>query len=138
MRSLISLSLFLLPLATLADDAADNAAPIVFFDIAGPESATLQKFYADVFGWKIAADGSFTTKVVSPLPGTIRKDPADKRVYFGVSDVTAKLKEIKANGGMIEGPRFEVPGVVVLGLFKDPAGNRMGLVEMKDGKVKIP
>src|SRR5438552_1384441 len=81
MRSLISLSLFLLPLATLADDAADNAAPIVFFDIAGPESATLQKFYADVFGWKIAADGSFTTKVVSPLPGTIRKDPADKRVY---------------------------------------------------------
>jgi predicted enzyme related to lactoylglutathione lyase len=35
-------------------------------------------------------------------------------------------------------PRFEVPGVVVLGLFTDPAGNSMGLVEMQDGKPKIP
>jgi hypothetical protein len=32
-----------------------------------------------------------------------------------------------------------VPGVVILGLFNDPAGNRMGLVEMgADGKAKIP
>jgi hypothetical protein len=35
-------------------------------------------------------------------------------------------------------PRFEVPGVVVLGLFRDPAGNPMTLVEMHDGRPKIP
>jgi hypothetical protein len=34
--------------------------------------------------------------------------------------------------------RFEVPGVVVLGLFKDPDGNPMGLVEMENGKAKVP
>jgi hypothetical protein len=31
-----------------------------------------------------------------------------------------------------------VKGVVIIGLFTDPAGNSMGLVEMKDGKLKIP
>src|SRR5438128_2346015 len=136
MRFLISLGILLFLAFTLSADDSDKGAPIVFFDIAGPDSAGLQRFYADVFGWKIAKDGGFTTKVESPLPATIRKDPADKRIYIGVEDITAKLNEIKANGGTIEGPRVEVRGVVVLGLFADPAGNRMGLVEMKDGKRK--
>ena len=34
--------------------------------------------------------------------------------------------------------RFEVPGVVVLGLFKDPAGNPLGLVEMDGDVPKVP
>src|ERR1039458_10673815 len=100
-------------------------APIVFFDIAGPDAALLNRFYARVFGWDIAGDGKFTTTVASPLPATIRQDPAEKVIYIGVDDVTAKLAEVKANGGSIIGPRFAVPGVVVLGLFQDPAGNRI-------------
>ena len=39
---------------------------------------------------------------------------------------------------VIDRPRFEVPGDVILGLFKDPAGNRVGLVEMENGKAKMP
>jgi hypothetical protein len=31
-----------------------------------------------------------------------------------------------------------VPGVVILALFTDPAGNRMGLVELADGKPIVP
>lgn len=41
-------------------------------------------------------------------------------------------------GGSVDTPRFEVPGVVVLGLFKDPAGNEMGLVEMEGDKPRVP
>ena len=78
-------------LASLAA-GAQAPAPIVFFDVAGPEAAKL----------------------------------------------AAKLAEVAANGGTIDAPRFEVPGVVVLGLFRDPAGNPMGLVETVDGKAKIP
>jgi predicted enzyme related to lactoylglutathione lyase len=60
-------------------------------------------------------------------------------LYFGVHDVTATLAKIEANGGKVAVPPFEVPGVVILGLFSDPAGNRLGLVEMgADGKAKIP
>jgi uncharacterized protein len=110
-------------------------APIVFFDIAGPDSAKQKAFYSGVFGWSIDGAGRIGN---AGLPGTLRQDPADKGIYIGVPDVTAALKQIEAAGGTVIAPRFEVPGVVVLGLFKDPAGNTMGLVEMKDGKPKIP
>jgi uncharacterized protein len=110
-------------------------APIVFFDIAGPDSAKLKDFYAGVFGWNIDAAGGIKG---AGLDGTLRQDPHDKVIYVGVPDVTAALKEVEAAGGKIVAPRFEVKGVVVLGLFTDPAGNSMGLVEMQDGKPKIP
>jgi predicted enzyme related to lactoylglutathione lyase len=113
-------------------------APIVFFDIAGPDSKVLKEFYSTLFGWPIANDGKFTTEVLSPLEATIRQDPAEKRVYIGVEDVAAKLQEIEAHGGSVDVPRFEVPGVVVLGLFRDPAGNPLGLVELEGGRARIP
>jgi len=120
------------------------SAPIVFFDIAGPNYEALKDFYSALFEWKIGQDGSFSTTVASltatplTLMGTIRKDPAEKMFYLGVEDITAKLAEVLEKGGSIDQPRFEVPGVVVLGLFKDPAGNRVGLVEMENGQVKKP
>jgi predicted enzyme related to lactoylglutathione lyase len=50
----------------------------------------------------------------------------------------APVEKVVANGGSIRYPRFEVPGRVVLGVFTDPAGNSVGLVEMEDGKAKVP
>ncbi len=114
------------------------SAPIVFFDIAGPDSKKLKDFYTTLFSWDITDDGKFTAHVVSPLEATIRQDPAEMRTYIGVEDVAAKLHEIEAIGGSIDVPRFEVPGVVILGLFRDPAGNPLGLVEMDDGEAKVP
>ena len=111
--------------------------PIVFLDIAGPDADPLRSFYSNVFGWE-AESAQFTVSVTAPLEVAIREDPAEKRVYLGVDDVTAKLAEIQAHGGSIDAPRFEVPGVVVLGLFRDPAGNPMGLVEMEDGGPRVP
>ena len=113
-------------------------APIVFFDIAAPDSPKLQAFYADLFGWKATPAGTFSAPVTAPLPATFRKDPAEMVIYVGVADITATLARIEANGGAAASPRMEVPGVVVLALFTDPAGNRMGLVEMDGEKVKIP
>lgn len=113
-------------------------APVVFFDIAGPDMARQAAFYRTVFDWDAGPGGQFTAPAASPLPGALRADPADKVIYIGVDDVIATLAKIEANGGKTVAPRFEVKGVVVLGLFTDPAGNRMGLVELKDGKPKIP
>lgn len=123
---------------TLMHLLPQTPAPIVFFDIAGPDSAELRSFYRDVFDWDISDGGEFTVPIVSPLPGLIRPDPTEKRLYLGVEDVTAKLEEIEGRGGTIDAPRFEVPGVVILGLFTDPAGNPMALVETEDGTPKVP
>ena len=102
-------------------------------------------------GWSIARNTPFPgagaiqpVPVVQPLPGTLRGvDPGDdpqarKLIYLGVDDINAALAQVTAHGGTVQAPRFEVKGVVILALFKDPAGNAMGLIEMKDGKPKVP
>jgi len=130
--------LFIIVAGIEAQDKGPMPAPIVFFDIAGHEIGVLQKFYADLFGWRSAANGRLSIPISSPVPSTFRADPAEKRIYIGVENVAKKLEEIKTRGGTIDAPRFEVPGVAVLGLFKDPAGNPMGLVEMENGKPRVP
>lgn len=112
--------------------------PIVFFDIAGPNDVELRGFYAAVFGWQIDPSGQFAVPAAPPIRGAIRSDPAEKRIYLGVPDVTATLALIEKSGGSVDVPRFEVAGVVVLGLFRDPAGNPMGLVEMDGDKPRVP
>jgi predicted enzyme related to lactoylglutathione lyase len=62
----------------------------------------------------------------------------ERVLYLGVDDITATLDQITANGGGVVFPRMVVPGVVILALFTDPAGNRMGLVELADGKPIVP
>lgn len=114
------------------------AQPVVFFDIAGPDDARLKNFYSSVFGWDMNQAGQFSVPIVSPIDGAIRKDPAEKRIYVGVADVSVVLALIEESGGTVDAERFEVPGVVVLGLFRDPAGNPMGLVEMGGDSPRIP
>ncbi len=103
------------------------SAPIVFFDIAGPDAATLKTFYSGIFGWNIDANNAIKTP---KLEGTLRQDPAEKIIYMGVPDINVTLEQIKAAGGAVAMPRTVIPNVVTFALFTDPAGNRMGLVEI--------
>ena len=139
---IIAAALALLPASAAfpQERAAAGPAPIVFFDIAGPDATRQGAFYDKVFGWKAGPGGLLSVPVSGPrLDGALRADPAQKIIYIGVPDVAASLQSVVANGGKIVRPRFEVKGVVVLGLFTDPAGNAMGLVELRaDGKPKIP
>ncbi len=112
--------------------------PIVFFDIAGQNDDDLKAFYNNVFDWSLDANGQTSVPVMAPIDGAIRKDPNEKRLYLGVEDIDATLTQIEQSGGSIDVPRFEVPGVVVLGLFRDPAGNPMGLVEMDGDRPRVP
>jgi predicted enzyme related to lactoylglutathione lyase len=120
------------------------AAPLVFLDIAAPDLASQAAFYQALFGWEIAADGGFEVPTLSPLRGTLRVEAeeagarAEQVAYFGVPDITASLDEVRRLGGAIVLPRLEVPGVVVLALFEDPAGNRLGLIELEDGRPRVP
>ncbi len=115
-------------------------APIVYFDVAGPDTAKQQDFYSAVFGWTAGPGGTVSVPVSgSRLPGTLRTDPAAKIIYLGVTNIVETQKQIVAHGGKVITPRFEVKGVAVLGLFTDPAGNSMGLVELTpDNKTKVP
>jgi predicted enzyme related to lactoylglutathione lyase len=118
-------------------------APIVFVDIVGAELPKQARFYREVFGWESDAAGSFAVPATTPMRGTLRvedpkKNPIERVVYLGVPDINATLADVTAHGGKTVLPRLEVPNVAILALFTDPAGNRMGLVEMKGGKAKVP
>ena len=105
------------------------SAPIVYFEVAGPDGAALQTFYSSVFQWDINAQRSISLATAG-IRGGIRQDPADKVFYLGVPDITATLAAITAAGGKVIVPRTPVPGVVTFALFLDPAGNLAGLAEL--------
>jgi predicted enzyme related to lactoylglutathione lyase len=105
--------------------APQSGAPIVFFDIAGPDAAKLKAFYASNFGWSIDAANLIKTPA---LDGTLRQDPPEKILYVGVTDLDAAMAKVKASGGEIVTPKITIP-TGVFALFKDPAGNRMGLFQ---------
>lgn len=113
-------------------------APIIYFDIAGEDPEALRDFYGRLFGWQSTETGQFTVDISSPIGAAFRPDPAEKRLYIGVDDVASTLEDVESSGGSIDAGRFEVPGVAVLGLFRDPAGNPMGLVELDGDAPKIP
>jgi predicted enzyme related to lactoylglutathione lyase len=121
----------LLPLSAVraadVSGPAMNSAPIVFFDIAGPDAAKLKEFYATNFGWTIDDKLGITTP---KLDGTLRQDPAEKIIYIGVQNLDNAMKKVTASGGQIVSPKIPIPSGTFV-LFTDPAGNRMGLVELK-------
>jgi predicted enzyme related to lactoylglutathione lyase len=106
-------------------------APIAFFEIAGPDGQRLRDFYGAAFDW------TFDTSRVpgygyiggAGLSGGVRQDPADKVLYVQVPDLAAALARIGAAGGETLLPPTNIPGVVHFALFKDPAGNVMGLIQ---------
>jgi len=104
-------------------------APIVYFDIAGPDASVLRSFFETVFDWQIDDKMNVDPVSTGGLAGHIREDPADKLLYMGVDDVDETLSVITNNGGEIVLPRTVVAGVVTFALFKDPAGNLLGIAE---------
>ena len=137
-RHIVLVCALLVPTLASAQTAGTTGAPVVFFSIFGPEGEQLQRFYAGLFEWTIAPGGDVMTAVSSPLPANISRGEAETIVYVGVDDIAATLAKVKERGGTIRYPRFEVPGRVVLAVFKDPAGNSVGLVELENGKAKVP
>jgi predicted enzyme related to lactoylglutathione lyase len=137
-RYVLALCILLAPTIALAQTPAADGPPVVFFSIFGPNGSELQRFYADVFEWTSSATGDVVVPVTSPVMGNIGQGMPETLIYIGVADVTATLQKVTARGGTIRYPRTEVRGRVILGMFKDPAGNSIGLVEMENGQANVP
>lgn len=102
-------------------------APIVYFELAGPDPGALRRFYASVFDWRSAPDGSIDAASTGGIRGGFRQDPAEKVLYLGVPSIETALQAVVASGGAVVVPRTAVPGVVTFAVFRDPAGNLVGL-----------
>ena len=111
--------------------------PVMWFEVLGNDGGKLRTFYGELFGWKYdlvpASDyGVVSTGDDRGIKGGVGKqDPAAKAwvtFYTETPDVTASLAKAQALGGRIIRPRTVLPGATI-GMFEDPEGHVLGLVE---------
>ncbi|MEQ8717577.1 MAG: VOC family protein [Acidimicrobiales bacterium] len=127
--------------STAADAPGAGTAPVAWFEIAGPDMAALEGFYADVFGWKfadspmgasyrIADNGGLSGGLTSSEDGL----PAHYAIFsLQVADVAATCETISAAGGSVLLGPAETPMGLVYANVTDPAGNHLGLFSAPAG-----
>ena len=113
------------------------SAPVVPFEIMGGKGSELEKFYSELFAWKINSDNPMNYGVIDTGAGLKGINggvgPAhdgNRRVsiYVQVDDLQAALDRAERLGGKTVLAPTEVPGGPRLAMFADPAGNITGLL----------
>jgi uncharacterized protein len=115
---------------------------VVHFEIAGKDGKKLQEYYAELFDWNIDADNEFGYGIVARedntnadgigIGGGISSGPEgyDGHVtfYVEVPDVEAALAKAESLGGTrVMGPDEVMQGLTI-GLFTDPEGHVIGVM----------
>jgi predicted enzyme related to lactoylglutathione lyase len=107
------------------------------FEILGKDAAKAQKFYSDLFGWKIDANNPMNYGVVEAPEGGIGGGITNSMdgkggvtVYVDVDDLQGTLDKAKGLGAEIILPPMEVEGQggLKIAQFKDPDGNIIGVM----------
>ena len=111
------------------------ANPVTWFEIIGPDSLALQKFYADTFGWKLSppmaemGNYSMLDHEGHGIQGGIGQGDARVTIYIEVDDPQAYLDKAIQAGAKLLMPVMEVTTDVTIAMFADPAGNGIGLLK---------
>ncbi|MGE3275846.1 MAG: VOC family protein [Vicinamibacterales bacterium] len=110
--------------------------PVMWFEVLGKDANTLRTFYGKLFGWSFGGDSieyGLVEATGRGIPGGIGVPYPGTRewvtFYVGTPDVTASLAEAERLGGRTVMPRTTLPGGVTLGVFEDPEGHTIGLLE---------
>jgi len=113
------------------------AHPVMWFEVLGQNGDTLRKFYGGLFGWKFTNDspyGIVDTGAARGIPGGLGPVYPGKKpwvtFYVETPDVTASLEQAEQLGGRTVLPKTVMPDVT-FGVFEDPEGHTIGLVEAK-------
>ncbi len=113
--------------------------PVMWFEVLGTDGGKLRRFYGDLFGWTFDVLPQVNYGVVKTgdargiMGGVGQTFPGTRSwvtFYTETPDVTASLAKVEALGGRVIMPRTALPDVI-LGVFEDPEGHVLGLVEAK-------
>ncbi|MEZ4337824.1 MAG: VOC family protein [Sandaracinaceae bacterium] len=109
--------------------------PVVWFEVMGSEGAKLRSFYGELFGWQYDVMENMDYGMIAAdkgrgIPGGIGSGEKQwVTFYVSTPSIDASLEQAKGLGGKVLMPRTELPGGTILGMFSDPEGNAIGLVE---------
>lgn len=112
-------------------------ARVVHVEIVGKDGAALQRYYTDLFGWKL--DTSFPggygmtdpaqTGLVVGIGSTPDGAAGHVTGYVRVANIDAAIAKATELGGSVIMPKFSPDGTSQLGLVADPEGHVIGLTE---------
>ena len=112
-------------------------APVAYFEIISTDHERAQRFYAELFGWKVDADPAMAGYgMVSTGDDAVRggigpasaEDGPGVRFYMRVDDLDAYLRTAEKLGGTAIVPPMDLDGGYGrIALFRDPDGNKVGL-----------
>jgi predicted enzyme related to lactoylglutathione lyase len=111
------------------------AHPVVHAEIRSQDPDATRRFFADLFGWKVASEGAFpgytfidtgveggTFVAISP-----RQSAEDEVLFFvAVENVEEILARAEQLGGSIVQPAQHVPGTS-FGVIADAQGHKVGV-----------
>jgi predicted enzyme related to lactoylglutathione lyase len=129
---------------TSAEQRPETAAEVgeaSWHELMTTDAAAAMKFYSEVFGWQpsetmdMGEMGKYHmfNRPHGMIGGMMNKPPqmaqvpAHWQIYFRVSDITAAIERIKANGGQILNGPMEVPGGDQIVNAMDPQGAAFSL-----------
>jgi len=125
---------------------------IIHFEIHAKDMNKMQRFYGDVFGWKITdlgpqmggyrmietgadAAGEKWPGIdggMNPRRGELPAEGQPLNAYvctIGVDDLDAYMAKVVAAGGTKATEKMPIPGVGSLAYAKDPEGNIFGMMQ---------
>jgi predicted enzyme related to lactoylglutathione lyase len=117
--------------------------PVVHFEVIGKDPDKLQSYYSELFGWEFDAENPMRYGIVSRegntgddgvgIGGGVGTGPegydGHATFYVAVPDVEEALSKAESLGGSrMMGPEKPMEGVVI-GLFQDPEGHTVGVVQ---------
>jgi uncharacterized protein len=117
--------------------SAGDGAPVDWFEVLGSGAEGTQRFYAELFGWTLAADGFpgyglVDTGAGHGIQGGLGAGDSTQRwatIYAKVPDVAQTLARAEQLGGTrIYGPQ-PVDDHMQTGALRDPAGNVFGVYQ---------
>ena len=119
--------------------------PVVHFEIVGKDAEKMQSYYSELFGWEIENFGSGPTTyglvnreantnedgigIGGGVGGGPEGYEGHVTFYVEVPSVEEALAKAESLGGSRTMGPDQVPGGPVIGLFTDPEGRTVGVVE---------
>ena len=113
------------------------ADPVVYFEIVGGDGQAQQSFYRELFGWGLepveSTDGGYARVPAGDagLEGGVGAFPGAPNyvtVYVQAKDPAKALERAQALGATTLMEPREVRAGVTVAMFRDPAGNAVGLI----------
>ena len=113
-------------------------ARVIHFEIVGKDQGALQRYYGNLFGWKLNTDfpGGYgmtdpaETGLIVGVGATPDGSAGHVTGYVTVDDIDATLAKAVDLGGSVIMPKISPDGNAQLALVADPEGHVLGLTQM--------